>query len=92
MKEQPNLRLILNKKLDELKSKNPSYSLRAFARKLNVTPSALSEIINGKRRVSEKKAQSLAHHLLLDPTEKMKFLKISKNYHQINKKILNIPN
>lgn len=33
---------------------NPNYSLRSFARSLNVEPSALSQIINGKRTLTEK--------------------------------------
>lgn len=33
--------------------KNPGYSLRAFARSLNVEPSALSQMINGKRPITK---------------------------------------
>lgn len=33
---------------------NPNYSLRSFARSLSVEPSALSQIINGKRPLTEK--------------------------------------
>jgi plasmid maintenance system antidote protein VapI len=33
---------------------NPNYSLRSFARSLKVEPSALSQIINGKRPLTEK--------------------------------------
>jgi len=47
-------RLYLQNTLIERTSSNPSYSLRAFAKHLNIEPSALSKILNGKRRISKK--------------------------------------
>lgn len=55
--------------LDRLKVKNPSYSLRAYAKKLNLSPSALSEILNGKRKVSKKMASRIFERMNLAPTE-----------------------
>lgn len=45
-------RTYLRAELIERCKSNPSYSLRAFARDLQIEPSALSKIINGKRGVS----------------------------------------
>lgn len=43
--------------------KNKSYSLRAFARDLQITPSRLSEILSGKQGLSPQKALHLAKQL-----------------------------
>lgn len=75
MSEQMQIQNILNRKLTELKSKNPSFSMRAFAKKLGLQPSATNEILKGKRRVSHKLAERIADRLLLDPTERMNLLK-----------------
>ncbi|MGE0634344.1 MAG: TIGR02147 family protein [Pseudobdellovibrionaceae bacterium] len=50
------LQHLLREKLEEIKSKNKSYSLRAFAQKLGVSHGVLSEVLRDKRRVSEKMA------------------------------------
>jgi uncharacterized protein (TIGR02147 family) len=39
--------------------KNPSYSLRAFARSLNIQSSALAEMLNGKRNITPKSIEKL---------------------------------
>ncbi len=63
---------------DELKrrrEKNKSYSLRAFAVWLDLSPSSLSEIITGKRRVSPKLALRLSSRLQLSPDRTNKVIK-----------------
>lgn len=75
MKEQISIQTLLNKKLIEIRSKNPSYSIRAFAKKLDMQPSATNEILKGQRRVSRKMAEKIATKLLLDPTERSVLLK-----------------
>jgi uncharacterized protein (TIGR02147 family) len=49
--------------------RNPQFSLRAFARKLGVAPSVLSEILSGKRPITEKTARRLSQRLSLSPEE-----------------------
>lgn len=49
--------------------RNPQFSLRAFARKLGVAPSALSEILSGKRPITEKTARRLSLRMSLSPEE-----------------------
>ena len=49
--------------------------MRAFAKKLELQPSATNEILKGERRVSHKLAEKIAERLLLDPTERMNLLK-----------------
>lgn len=56
-------------------AKNQRYSLRAMAKSLGVSSSALSEIVRLKRRVSPKLTSRLADRLCLSPAEKDKLLR-----------------
>lgn len=58
----------------EAQRKNSSFSLRAYAKKLQISPSALSEILNGKRRVSMALAQKLLIQIGKDPKEQHRIL------------------
>src|SRR3954470_2795889 len=59
----------LNESLTSARLRNRAYSLRAFARKLEISPAALSEILNGKRNVSKRLAERLVNNLVLPPIE-----------------------
>lgn len=59
------LRAVLVEKI----SRNPSYSLRAMAKNLDVSPSTLSEMIRGKRNLSVERAMQIAAKLGLDSAE-----------------------
>lgn len=65
----------LNNAFVQIKVKNPNISLRAFANRLSISPSSISEILNGKRRVSKKLAEKIVHNLQLDPQEQSSILK-----------------
>lgn len=69
MEAQIYLQKTLRERLDQLKNKNSSFSLRAFARLLEVSPASLSEFLNGKRVLSPKMVMKLADKLCLDPEE-----------------------
>jgi len=56
-----NYRLLLARFLEEKKRLNPSYSLRAFARNLRISPASLSQMISGKRPVTKKSVLRIAH-------------------------------
>lgn len=75
MKAQAVLQKCLQTRFLELQAKNPSFSLRAFAKKLDLSPSALSELLRGHRHGSRKLATRLASRLLLDPQETHELLK-----------------
>ncbi len=60
------LREILLDHFARKKIKNESYSVRAFSQRLGVNHSALSEIMNGRRKVGLKLGQRLADSLMLD--------------------------
>jgi uncharacterized protein (TIGR02147 family) len=57
------IRAILIRELDERCRKNPRYSIRAFAKFLDVDYSTLSKMINGRRPVGERLTRRLALRL-----------------------------
>lgn len=69
MEAQLFLQKTIREKLDELRSKNNQFSLRAFARLLQVSPASLSEFLNGKRNLSPKMLKKLAEKLCLPPQD-----------------------
>ena len=69
MEAQIYLQKTLRERLDELKTKNSSFSLRAFSRLLGVSPASLSEFLNGKRVLSQKMIIKMADRLCLSPDE-----------------------
>jgi uncharacterized protein (TIGR02147 family) len=52
------------------KSKNPSFSLRAFAKKIGLPASALSEVLKGKRPITKRMANKIADSLDLSIVER----------------------
>jgi uncharacterized protein (TIGR02147 family) len=60
-KEQLASRIIraMHENLLERREKNPSYSLRAYARDLGLAPAALSQILNGKRGVTRRTGEKI---------------------------------
>ncbi|AFY01540.1 TIGR02147 family protein [Bdellovibrio bacteriovorus] len=69
------------KELERRQRKNPSYSLRAFSRDLEVPCSRLSEILNGKVGLSESRAVNLATKLNLSPSEREFFVDLALSEH-----------
>lgn len=67
---------LLRRKLAEIQVKNPSFSVRAFAKRLGFHPSAANEILKGERQVSRKLAEKIMSRLHLDPTERSDILKL----------------
>lgn len=75
MNEQARVQELLMRKFCEFKVKNPSFSVRALATRLEMQPSATNEILKGQRRISRKMAEKIADKLLLDPSERADLLK-----------------
>lgn len=69
MNEQIKVQEVLRQKFLELKQKNPAFSVRSFAKILNMQPSATNEIMKGERKVSIKMAKKIAEKLMLDPQQ-----------------------
>jgi uncharacterized protein (TIGR02147 family) len=59
----PNIGLFLKKEFSLRQKKNQNYSLRAFSRDLNVSPSFLSDVMNGKKKLSVDRALVLSQTL-----------------------------
>lgn len=68
--ELESIQRILQKKFQESQSRSTGFSQRAMAKKLGLSSGALSEILNGKRKISPKLAQKLAQQLQLSPAER----------------------
>ena len=58
---------ILNQEFAAARMRNTSYSLRAFAKKLGVPASSVSEVMRGKRLVTRKMAAKMLARLRVDP-------------------------
>jgi uncharacterized protein (TIGR02147 family) len=75
MNEQTRIQQLLLQKYTELRAKNPQFSVRALAKKLDMQPTATNEILKGQRRVSRVIAEKIADNLGLDPSERTDLLK-----------------
>ncbi|MCM2276927.1 MAG: TIGR02147 family protein [Oligoflexia bacterium] len=74
MQEQLAIQKLLNGKYEEARAKNPAFSLRAFSRRLEVSPSTLTRVLSGQRRVSRPLAERLCRKLCLDPQERSELM------------------
>lgn len=68
-------RLFLQQELVRRCRENRNYSLRAFARHLNLEPSFLSKLLRGERNITVPMFQKLADRLLLEPQTHREFVK-----------------
>ncbi len=67
-------RLVLKQWLDERKARNARFSLRAFAQKIGISHSTLSQIFKGERNLSVQTAQRIAVHLKLTSDVRESFI------------------
>jgi transcriptional regulator with XRE-family HTH domain len=63
------LRGLLNHRFEESRARNRSFSLRAFAKTLSVSPASLSQILSGKRPLTLTTAKKICDRLALSPAE-----------------------
>lgn len=70
IQEHENLKNLLKIRLEEAKAKNPNVSLRAYAKKVGISPGSLSLILLGKRSMSNELAELIANNLKLDPQQR----------------------
>ena len=64
---------VLKNGLTQKQALNPKYSLRAYARELNIHPSVLSLAIKGERTLTEKDTLSVLSKMNLSPEEEVLF-------------------
>ncbi len=76
--EMETFRTFLQVQLAERKKRHPQFSMRAFARWLGLSPAQISQILSGKRPITEKVFQQLAQKFRLSPLEIDQYLSASK--------------
>ncbi len=74
---------ILEKELQKAKQKNPRYSLRALAKKLNVSPSTLSRLLAGKSNLSRSMANKILERVPLGPQERDALRRLEHDPYQV---------
>lgn len=71
----------LEQELSQRKMRRPSYSLRAFARDIGMSPSTLSELFNQKVGLSREKALHIARKMKLDDAHQNHFCDLIQARH-----------
>jgi transcriptional regulator with XRE-family HTH domain len=69
-----NYREYLHRELSDRRGRNAAYSLRAFARDLGVSVTALSDVLAGKRDFSRRNALRIAEKLAFSPEQTKEWL------------------
>lgn len=96
MDAQIELRQIISEEFLNIKARNGSYSLRAFATRIGLVPSAVSEILSGKRRITKKMAKKILERLSVPPDKTAKIIgslnleKIERNDRTDEKEFLRV--
>lgn len=73
-------RSLLMRELSSRKSKNPRFSLRAFAKFLEMSPAQLSLLINGKKNLTSKQASKIIERLDLTTGDAFNLLSSTTPY------------
>lgn len=60
---------LLTEKLLELKKKNSQFSLRSFSKSIKISPSQVSSLLSGRKKLTIKQASKIIEFLNLDETE-----------------------
>ncbi len=76
------LKKVLQVKLAEMQLRNPQYSLRAFAKSLNIHAASLSEFFNDKRQFSPKMAKKIVEKLAISPEKKQELMNLLDRDHE----------
>lgn len=72
--DQDNLRSIVKSHLENAKKKNPLFSLRAFAKKMNISAGGLSSFLAGKTDYSLEMLEKLVYETVPSPEERKDIL------------------
>jgi hypothetical protein len=83
---------LLNKKFNEIRRRNPKFSLRAFARLLSADPGEISKILRGKKAPSSNICLSAVTKLQLNKEEKAELIEavIQARSHTLRKQLESI--
>lgn len=75
---------LLERELLLRQERSPLYSLRAFARDMNVHPSTLSLALKGKRNIPLAQASFIAQELNLNPEERTLFVESNQGFNRLD--------
>lgn len=81
MEAKHDFKIILKRELEQRMTKNPRYSLRAFAKDMQIAPALMSDILNGRRGLSRSSALHLARRMDLNPSETELFCDLVESKH-----------
>lgn len=73
------VRFILLEEFVKSQTKNPHYSMRAYAARVGIGQSAISEILAGKRPITQKTAEKILHNLNINPQQIAEIVKRDEN-------------
>ena len=76
---------ILKRELEQRIGRNPRYSMRAFAKDLNLAPALLSDVLNGNRGLSVHSAGKIAKRLGMSASETKIFCDLVESKHARSK-------
>jgi len=79
--EAKNYRILLREKLEERCSRNSRYSLRSFARDLDISPSRLSDVLRGRYGLSRLSAEKIGQKLGFNKGEIVHFCDLVDSEH-----------
>lgn len=65
---------LLKNKFEEIQKKNPQFSLRAFAKKVEISPGKISDILKGQYLISREMAKKIAEKIDFENVQKTRFL------------------
>jgi uncharacterized protein (TIGR02147 family) len=68
------VRKLISSEMERARALNPNFSLRALSKKLGLQPSALSEILSGKRLITRRMAARVLERLCVDPASGARIL------------------
>lgn len=83
MNPQSEIQIILRQRFSEIKSRNPRFSVRAFARQLGLQASATNEIMKGQRNISQAFAEKILDRLNLNTEERISICRNQNFFSQI---------
>ena len=82
MDVQAELLTIVSAELTQARAKNPQYSLRAFARRVGLHPSALSEILSGRRPFTKMTGGKILDRIDVAPEQAIRLRAALKGKHR----------
>lgn len=83
--KQTDFKKILNRELESRMTRNPRYSLRAFAKDLKMAPAFVSDVLKGKRGLSRQSALKISKKLSLSVSESEHFCDLVESLHARSK-------